>query len=198
MKNSFYRRICIICEGYEEQDYLKRLIDLNVFNRNYEFILINAKSIFNIFLRYQEKYASNSYHLVLMFCDTDKLTEYKTLKQQINKYHTKDVANEIIMYGNPCTMQIILSHFIKIKLKSQSKNINAHYIEQVSGIINYKAKDNQRNELMNKINRTNYKTLKENISELEDNDTKCGTTNFLKFISYFESEDSSWIDEINV
>ena len=62
------------------------------------------------------------YSLVLVFCDTDKspYSKYKEIKKQINEIHGNDVADDIVIFGNPCTMQIILSHFAKIKLKSQS------------------------------------------------------------------------------
>ena len=35
-------KICIICEGNEEYEYLKRLKDLNVWNEQYEVSLVNA------------------------------------------------------------------------------------------------------------------------------------------------------------
>ena len=103
MKN----RICIICEGYEEKEYFDRLVELNVFSNVYDFITVNVKSINNIFRRYQEKYQSNSYHLVLIFCDTDKISKskYIELKDKINKFHGNFVSDKIIMFGNPSTMQ---------------------------------------------------------------------------------------------
>ena len=42
------RKICIICEGFEEIDYLNALINKAVFSNKYEFVLINSKSINNI------------------------------------------------------------------------------------------------------------------------------------------------------
>ena len=126
-------RICIICEGYEEKEYFDRLIELNVFANVYSFVTVNAKSITNVFRRYQEKYQSDSYHLVLIFCDTDKISksEYENLKDKINKFHGDTVNDKIIMFGNPSTMQIFISHFKDIRLKSQSKHMNAKYIDEI-------------------------------------------------------------------
>ena len=78
----------------------------------------NNGIINTIIARYQEKYQSDSYSLVLIFCDTDKgpSKEYKEIKQKINDFHDEDVADDIVIFGNPCTMQIILSHFAEIKL----------------------------------------------------------------------------------
>ena len=62
------RRICIICEGDEEEGYINALLKKNVFSDKYNFSNpINAKSFFNIFPRYTEKFQSNSYDLVLIF-----------------------------------------------------------------------------------------------------------------------------------
>lgn len=193
-------RICIICEGYEEYDYLSALINKNVFQDKYDIKLINAKSINNLFIRYIEKYQSDSYHLILIFCDTDKLsaTPYKELKRKINKFHNNlTVANSVIIFGNPCTMQIILSHFAKVSLKSSSKNVNKTLIESLTGIKNYKAEENQRKELMNKITQKNYKIMKENLTDISQDDNNIPSTNFLEFTSYFESETTNWINTIN-
>ena len=193
------KKICIICEGYEELDYIEALKSKAVFSNKYDFITVNAKSVNTIIARYQEKYQSDSFSLVLIFCDTDKgpSEKYKEIKQKINEFHEADVADDIIIFGNPCTMQIILSHFAEIKLTSQSKSVNAKYIKELTGIQNYKATDKQRKELFSKIKRENYDVMKENVKNLSTNDEELSSTNILKFIEKFESDDDSWIDEIN-
>ena len=194
------RRICIICEGDEERDYIKTIISKNVFSDKYNFSEpINAKSINNIYTRYVDKYQSNSYDLVLIFCDTDKgpSEKYIEIKKMINEFHEEDIADDIIIFGNPCTMQIILSHFGEIRLTSQSKSVNAYYIKQFTGIVNYKATEKQRKQLFGKIRRDNYETMKKNVEKLSTNDKEISSTNILKFIENFESENDEWIDEIN-
>lgn len=193
------RKICIICEGFEEIDYLNALINKSVFSDKYEFVLINSKSINNISTIYQIRYQSNSYDLVLVFCDTDKLPSkrYNKIKQEINEFHEKNIADDIIIFGNPCTMQIILSHFAEIKLTSQSKSVNSEYIEKYVGIKNYKATDEQRKELFGKIKRSNYEKMKENVAKLSTDDNEVSSTNILKFIEKFESDEDKWIDELN-
>jgi len=199
LKRSKERKICIICEGFEEMEYLNALIHKAVFSRKYEFVLINSKSIHNISSIYQIRYQSNSYDLVLIFCDTDKLpsTAYKEIKKEINTFHGNNVANDIVIFGNPCTMQIILSHFAEIKLTSQSKTINSKYIKKYVGIDNYKATEEQRKELFSKIKRSNYEKMKENVMKLSTEDNVSSSTNILKFIEKFENDDESWIEEIN-
>ena len=193
------KKICIICEGYEELDYIETLKSKAVFSNRYDFITINAKSINTIISRYQEKYQSASYSLVLIFCDTDRgpSEKYKEIKQKINDFHGENVANDIIIFGNPCTMQIILSHFAEIKLTSQSKAINSKFIKEYVGIDNYKATVEQRKKLFSKINRSNYEKMKENIANLSTDDNAISSTNILKFIKNFENDDDGWINEIN-
>ena len=200
MKINKKRKICLICEDQEEQYYVEALIKKAVFSDKYEFKITNAKGISSIFSRYQEKYQSDSYSLVLVFCDTDKESKkqyYKELKKKINDFHDNDVANKIIIFGNPCTMQIILSHFADIKLKSQSKKENSNYIEEYTGIKKYDAKEEQVKELMSKITRKNYETMKNNISKISTNDKEKPSTNILYFLNNLEKENMEWIEEIN-
>ncbi len=193
------KKTCVICEGYEELEYFETLKNKNVFSEKYNFKLINAKSTNTIVSRYQEKFQSDSYSLVLIFCDTDKKPseKYKEIKKKINEFHGENIADDIIIFGNPCTMQIILSHFDEIKLTSQSKAVNAKYIKRLTGIENYKATDEQRKELFSKIKRDNYNTMKENVKKLSTNDEDISSTNILKFVERFENDNDSWIDEIN-
>jgi len=199
MRKTRGKKICIICEGFEELEYIEALNKKAVFASKYDFVLVNAKSIDTIFARYQQKYQSDSYSLVLIFCDTDKYPSesYLELKRKINEFHDADVADDIVIFGNPCTMQIMLSHFAEVKLTSQNKSVNSKYIEKFVGISNYKATEEQRKELFGRIKRENYEVMKDNIAKLSTNDKEISSTNFLKFIQYFESEDESWIEEIN-
>ena len=64
-------KICIICEGNEEYEYLKRLKDLKVWNEQYDISLVNAGGNGNIPARYQDRYQNGSDELVLVFCDTE-------------------------------------------------------------------------------------------------------------------------------
>ena len=193
------KRICIICEGYEELEYIETLKSKSVFSNKYEIITVNAKSINAIISRYQDRFQSDSYSLVLIFCDTDKkpYDKYIELKNKINRFHGINIADEIIIFGNPCTMQIILSHFGEILLKSQSKSVNSKYIKELVGINNYKASKEQRKKLFGNIKRENYFKMKENISKLSIIDNDVPSTNILKFLERLESEDMQWIDEIN-
>ena len=49
-------KICIICEGDEEYEYLEKLISLNVWNKEYLFLLENAEGNGNIPAWYQDKF----------------------------------------------------------------------------------------------------------------------------------------------
>ena len=193
------KRIRIVCEGQEEEGYINSLKNKAIFSEKYDIIPINAGSINNVFPTYQEAYQSDSYVMVLIFCDTDRgpSKKYLDVKKKINKFHGVDIADDIVIFGNPCTMQIILSHFTDIKVTSQSKSKNSGVIEELTGIKNYKASKLQREELFSKINRSNYKIMKKNVSKLSNNDLDISSTNILKFLEKLESDDISWIDEIN-
>ena len=97
-----------------------------------------------------------------VFCDTEKkpYEQYNDIKRKINDFHgAESVAGEIIIYANPCTMQIILSHWKDVKLIKAAKKVNAHLIEECTGIKNYRAKKDQLEILMEQITKANYQDV---------------------------------------
>lgn len=192
--------ICVICEGDEEFKYFEKLKSLNVWSEQYSFNLINAKSASNIFPRYQLIYNMDRYELILIFCDTDKAphSEYKKIVEKINYFHDKkDIAERIIIYANPCTMQIVLSHFDDVELKTQAKKSNADIIKKLTGIENYDGHKGQIEEMCNKIFKRTYKDMKARVNRINRSYDIPTSTNFIIFLQNFENEDDSWIKEIN-
>lgn len=194
------RKVCIICEGNEEYKYIDRLKELKVWNEQYEVSLVNAEGNGNIPARYQDRYQNGAYEVVLIFCDTDKkpYEQYDDIKRKINEFHGIDgIANEIIIFGNPCTMQIILKHWTDEMLTSQAKQVNAPIIEEHTKVKGYKGKENQIKEIMNCITTKNYSAMRERVKLLDQNDSIIGNSNFSKIIEWLESENCEWIDKIN-
>lgn len=193
-------KICIICEGDEEFEYLERLISLDVWSKKYCFQLENAEGNGNIPARYQDKFQNGSYDLVLVFCDTDKkpYEQYVDIKRKINEFHgVENAANHVVIYGNPCTMQIITLHWDDVVLGSHKKKKNAPIIFNLTGIEGYKGRADQRQKLFARITKENYQEMQERIKFLPSDDTVEGSTNFGKFIEYFSMDDSKWIQIIN-
>ena len=191
-------KVCVICEGYEEKAYIDRLLDLNIWN-HYDIIAINAKGALNIPARFQDAFQNNSYEIVLVFCDTDKSSSrtYLPVKQKINAFLGKrKAAEKLIIFANPCTMQIILSHFGDVSLSSQSKRINAPIIEKLTGVKDYDAKDEQIKAICAKIGRRNYADMKRRVESINYEDGITPSTNFIVFLNRFESENTKWISGI--
>ena len=59
-------KICIICEGNEEYEYLNRLKNLKVWNEQYDISLVNAGGNGNIPARYQDRYQNGADELLLL------------------------------------------------------------------------------------------------------------------------------------
>ncbi len=193
-------QICIICEGREEYDYFNRLIEIGVWNELYKFDLVNADGNGSIPARYQDKYQNSSFDLVLIFCDTEKkpYEQYEDIKKKINDFHgITNASNEIIIFANPCTMQLMLSHIKDVQLTTPAKKQNSQLIQECFGIENYKAREDQRATISSLITKDNFEEMCNRIKALSDDDTVLCSTNFLKFVKYFQSPDASWISAIN-
>ena len=192
-------RILIICEGYEEFDYIQRLKKCDVWDKSISVEITNAKSIDNISALYSYKYRLGNYNLIVIFCDTEKYPykQFLALKKKINDFHANRAADHIVFFANPCTLQIILSHFEKVRLTTNSKANNAPIIEKLTGIEDYRATESQRSALMKRITAENYTIMKKNISELNDTYTSIPSSNVLKLFYSLDNGDKAWIREIN-
>ena len=193
-------KICIICEGNEEYEYLDRLKQLNVWNDQYDIALVNAGGNGNIPARYQDRYQNGADELVLVFCDTEKKPheQYEDIKHKINKFHGIDhAADKVIMFGNPCTMQIISKHWTSDDIKSPAKPVNAPLIKKYTGVENYKGRADQIKTVMEHVTVENYRDMSRRVKKLEDDDSVAGSSNFGKFIKRLESNDCGWIEEIS-
>lgn len=193
-------KICIICEGNEEYSYLKRLNDLKVWQEQYDFTFINAKGNGNIPARYQDMYQNASYELVLIFCDTEKKPheQYLDIKRKINEFHgVIQASNQVIIFGNPCTLQIILKHWTNVTIKTAAKAVNAPLIYTYTGVINYKGRQDQIDKIMMCVDENNYVTMTQYVKELSRNDLEIGSTNFSDFLDHFEDKSINWMDDIN-
>lgn len=193
-------RICIICEGDEEYEYLEKLISLDVWSKGYCFQLENAGGNGNIPARYQDKYQNGTYDLVLVFCDTDRkpYEQYVDIKRKIDEFHgVENAADKVVIYGNPCTMQIIIEHWGDVLLCSNNKKKNAPVIFDLTGVERYTGKREQRRELFSRITKENYQEMRERIRKLPIKDTVEGSTNFGSFLDWFSSDDNAWIEVIN-
>lgn len=193
-------KICIICEGNEEYEYLNRLKELKVWNEQYEISLVNAGGNGNIPARYQDRYQNGTYEVVFVFCDTEKKPheQYVDIKRKINEFHgVEHAADVVVIFANPCTMQIIIKHWTDDNIKSPAKKVNSPLIEKYTNVENYKGRADQIQMIMECITVDNYKDMSQRVNGLDLDDSVDGSSNFVKLIQCLEDQDYGWIDEIN-
>ncbi len=193
-------KICIICEGNEEYEYLDRLKFLKVWNEKYDISLENAGGNGNIPARYQDKYQNGAYELVLVFCDTEKKPheQYKDIKNKINDFHdVENAAENVVIFVNPCTMQVVIKHWTDTNLKSPAKPVNAPLIKELTGVENYKGRADQISQMMTCVTEENYDDMLQRVLLLEGSDEELGCSNFGRFLKFLNSDDEEWIREIN-
>lgn len=198
-KNHYNKiKICIVCEGYEEYEYLDKLIKLNIFDKAYDINLVNAKGNGNIFARYQDIYQRNKYHMIFVFCDTEHkpYEQFAEIKDKIDElYDQKGISDKLVIFANPCTMQIILLHFGNVVLKSSQKSKNAEDIERLTGIKGYNASEEKRKELFDKITKENYVEMNERIKTMSLNCNNRNSTNISAFLKYLEKYNDKWAEK---
>lgn len=192
-------KILIICEGFEEYDYITKLKECDVWSSAYNIKPKNAKSIDNVIAIYQNEYQNANYDLIVIFCDTEMIPyeQFCKLREGINKFHDNKVADKLVIFANPCSMQIILSHFDKVKLTSNSKPKNWALIKKLTGVENYIAEEKQRKAIMKHINSKNYFDMKDNLKGIAVDYCKIPSTNAVKWFELFENENTEWVQEIN-
>ena len=197
------KKICLICEGFEEYDYILRLVNLGVWADVYDFTLVNAESCGNISARYQDRYQSDNYDIVFAFCDTDRRPEegFELIRKKINRIFGNDIAaDKVIIFVNPCTMQVILSHFGDVNLRTQNKKKNNSEIVRLTGLKSDKCYDGckeHRDFICSKITVENYNEMKKRIAKLSSTYSDNPSTNFDYYLNLFENSNTDWIDEVN-
>lgn len=193
------KRVLIICEGFEEYDYLNRIKECAVWSQDIRVDIKNAKSINEISARYEYEYQNGAYELIVIFCDTEKAPyeQFITLKKDLYKFHGNKAADRIVFFANPCTMQIILSHFENVSLKTNSKSKNEGVIKKCSGVANYEATENQRKAIMKKITPDNYFKMKERLVNLNKNYTIVPSSNCIVLFDGLEGKILNWIKNCN-
>ena len=82
-------------------------------------------------------------------------------------------------------------------MKSPAKPVNAPLIKKYTGVENYKGRADQIHEVMEHVTVKNYVDMCHRVGNVNLDDSVTGSSNFGKFIKLFESDDGSWIEEIN-
>lgn len=196
--SNLLKKICIVCEGYEDYYYFEALKRCKKFHEHYKVIPKNAKSIDKVFGLYQNIFQLGDYDLVLVFCDTEMVPyeQFERLLNNIDDFHAKQVSSDIVYFANPCTMQIMLSHFGKVKLTTNDKIANASKVQTLTGVKNYKGQQGQIQSIVKKINLNNYSTMKNNLAGINTNYQLVPSTNFISLLNFLEQSNTIWVDNL--
>lgn len=86
-------KICVICEGNEEYEYLERLKALKVWDAQYEIISDNAGGNGNISARYQDSYQNET---VMEHITAEN---YANMRERVCNLETKDTVTGSSNFG---------------------------------------------------------------------------------------------------
>lgn len=201
MISDWCRRVCIIAEGYEEKYYLERLLDFDFFNNRLVNVasIQNAKGILNVFALFQNVFNSGAYDLIVVFCDGDNNS--KQFNDMLNKIDNEifggdNVSQSIVFFVNPVTLQVVLSHFGDVTLTHKAKANNNEEVEKLTGIVGYKAKEQQIKDMVNMIKYGSYEEMKRRIRNVSSNVKDVPSTNFLDLLGLLEGSSINRLDEL--
>lgn len=201
MTRDYYKhKICIICEGFEEYEYLSRLKELELLGSLCDVDLVNAESNGNVYNKYVYNFQLDVYEAVLIFCDTDRkpYEDYGMIKKKIQDYHDNlEISEHVIIFVNVCTMQVILSHFDDVVLRTQNKKKNAEKIKELTGVENYDAHLEQRKKIFDQITVGNFCCMMQRVSKLSINDVETPSSNFYSIFIQIIEEPECLIQNIN-
>ena len=202
--NELWRRrnILIIAEGYEEKPYIDKILSFPNINKELYYFAetINAKGNGSIPARFQYELQRGYYDIVLIFCDADKGSDqFLKLVYKIGEefFQKREDGFDVFIFANPVTLQVVLSHFGDAKLKNVSKKSNAKIVEDLTGIKEYNANEDQIEAIIKMIHYSSIDSFKERLSKISINFYDVPSTNFLTFLERFESNNPEWIDSIN-
>ncbi len=169
--------MCILAEGYEEDAYLRKILSFpNRLREKYEIVIINAKGRDKIINRYQNLYQSSHYEKIYVFGDGDNDPAY--IKKTIDAIaNIRGDNEEVFIYVNPVTLQIILSHFGKVCLTKVAKKNNSSVIEQLTGVKNYDAHEEQIQQIVNMIKYESIATMILSVNNLANDYCKSPSSN---------------------
>ncbi len=196
------KNVLIIAEGQEEKPYIDKILSFPNINKNVYFFAptVNVKGNGNISARYQFEIQRGFSDIILIFCDADKGSEqFLSIVHEIGEkfFSNKEDGIKVFLFANPVTLQIILSHFGDVSLTKVDKKKNAPQVQTLTGVKNYDAKEEQIKAITDRIRFRSLEDFKKRLAKLSTDFRDVPSTNFLTFLERFESEDPSWIDEIN-
>lgn len=191
-------KICLILEGYEEFYYFNKILNFPCFNRIYQITKINAKAASSVPVIYQAEFSKNIYDIVLVVCDKDRKPEsYNDIIKKLDLIHGEGKGSKVVTFVSPCTLQIILLHFGDVRLETQAKKNARPHVKALTGVDNYDAHQDQLKDICNQIHYRSYSDMKERVENISTCPDDMPSTNILTLLENLESEDTSWIDDIN-
>lgn len=204
LSNSSKLKVKIICEGLEERQYINTLISFGKWNENLLVIPLDAGGINNVYDLFSHEWLKgDGTKFIFILCDTGKEQKesrkvFLKIREKIDQDYKNHASDKIVVFANPITMQIFLSHFTLPNVIHENKKENQEYIEKVSGVIGYKGRRESISKLMKQIRLAphSYETMRLNVKLLEGPYLKEGATNASMMFDHLEDDDTSWIDNI--
>ncbi|MCD8295151.1 MAG: hypothetical protein LUE27_07925 [Clostridia bacterium] len=200
------KKILILCEGLEEKMYFERLNELDVWSHNFKVEVKNAEGSGNLYVKFTKAVRDRSYNIVLIVCDTElDFCNYTDLRDKITEKFSGKTADKVVFFCNPCSLQIVLSHFKTDdkedrNLKTNDKFKNRGLVRYYTGVDGYNGEEPQLEDIYRKLTKDNYQLMLEKVGKISTDINTVPSTNILEmFLPLGEKnrkKGNKWIKDI--
>jgi hypothetical protein len=192
-------RVHFVCEGAEEICFVDSLTKVGAFSGAYEISREDAHGAGNIPIVFDQAFQNFYYDAVFVILDVDCMSN-GTYQDTVAKLERTlgFSARQIILFTNPCTIQLFLASRSDDVLPNQSKNSFTKYFNTLwnGGHKPYAAHAYQLEKLKAEFSLSDYEAMVERIKAYSTKPEDLPSTSAHFFLSKFKQSNTKWLEDV--
>ena len=192
-------RVHFICEGAEEVCFVDSLTKVGAFDDAYEISREDAYGAGNIPIVFDQVFQNLDYDAVFVITDVDCMAN-GTYQNTMAKLESTlgFSARQIVIFTNPCTIQLFLASRSDDALPNQNKNLFTKYFNTLwnGGHKPYAAHSYQLEKLKAEFSLSDYETMMKRIKKYSTKPEDLPSTSANFFLSEFRQSNTKWLEGI--
>lgn len=192
-------KVDFICEGQEEVCFIDSLLKVGAFNPAYEIFREDAGGFGNVPIYFDRAFQSDDYDAVFAVVDVDRFSNGTFAHVVESLQETLGFPPyQIILFTNPCTIQLFLAARSDDVLPNQAKKLFTPYYLSLwqGGKKPYRAHAYQLNKLKNDFSMTDYQAMMRRIKSYSNKPRDLPSTSAYYLLDKFSQPQTKWLDDI--